>query len=195
MTAPEPPSRPRLEDLDFTSLLEPQAAAKPRQVTAAISEEGLIGQKALETNGYHVVVARERGTARAGKSVVLVVEDDDDTAQLAVRTLQRGGYATGRAADARETSNYLAKLVVPELILLDVQLPGMDGFEMLARMRAHPKLKNVPIVLFTSRSSREDVVRGLTLGADGYIAKPVAPKVLLEVVGKVLMAGGSGEPL
>lgn len=186
-----PKDAPSPADLDFTAPLDAGSALKAKPVTPAMSDEGLIGEKALRANGYHVVAARERGVKRQGKSVVLVVEDDDDTAQLAVRALQRGGYATGRAANAHEASRYMARLVIPELILLDVELPGMDGFDMLARMRAHPRLKDVPIVMFTARSTREDVVRGLTLGADGYIAKPVTPKVLLEVVGKVLMNEGA----
>jgi len=103
-----------------------------------------------------------------------------------VRALERGGYAVGRARDSMETASYLKRLVVPELILLDVELPGLDGFKMLSHLRAHPKLAAVPVVMFTSRSSREDVVRGITLGADGYIAKPIAPKTLLEIVRKVL---------
>ena len=178
---------PDLEDLDFTTLLGPSGpSVAPRPPTARDDEDALIGEQALKQQGHHVVMARERGAAREGKSVVLVVEDDADTAALAVRALERGGYAVGHAKDAKETSRYLARLVIPELILLDVELPGMNGFDMLSRLRAHPKLAHVPVVMFTSRSSREDVIRGITLGADGYIAKPVAPKVLIEVVKKVL---------
>ena len=181
------PKPPPLEDLDFVALLGPGGpSVAPKPATPEIQGEGLIGEKALKAEGYHVVLARERGVTRAGKPVILVVEDDDDTAALAVRALERGGYAVGRARDSMETATYLKRLVVPELILLDVELPGLDGFKMLSHLRAHPKLATVPVVMFTSRSSREDVVRGITLGADGYIAKPIAPKTLLEIVRKVL---------
>lgn len=181
------PKQPALEDLDFIELLGPSGpSVKPKPATPEVEGEGLIGERALKAEGYHVVVARERGTVREGKPVVLVVEDDDDTAALAMRALERGGYAVGRAKDSKETAQYLQRLVIPELILLDVELPGIDGFKMLSQLRAHPKLASVPVVMFTSRSSREDVVRGITLGADGYIAKPVAPKTLVEVVKKVL---------
>ena len=175
------PTPPDLEDLDFTELLGPAGpSVKPKPATPEVEGEGLIGERALKSEGYHVVLARE------GKAVVLVVEDDDDTAALAMRALERGGYAVGRARDSKETAAYLQRLVIPELILLDVELPGIDGFKMLSHLRAHPKLATVAVVMFTSRSSREDVVRGITLGADGYIAKPIAPKTLLEIVNKVL---------
>ncbi|HEX4763186.1 MAG TPA: response regulator [Usitatibacter sp.] len=181
------PTPPDLEDLDFTELLGPAGpSVKPKPATPEVEGEGLIGERALKSEGYHVVLARERGSAREGKAVVLVVEDDDDTAALAMRALERGGYAVGRAKDSKETAAYLQRLVIPELILLDVELPGIDGFKMLSHLRAHPKLATVAVVMFTSRSSREDVVRGITLGADGYIAKPIAPKTLLEIVNKVL---------
>lgn len=181
----QPPSN--LEDLDFTALLGAGSpAVKPAPRSARIEGEGLIGEQSLARNGYHVVVARERGDQRSGGNKVLIVEDDDDTSALAVRALENGGYVTARAASASDVSDCLATLGVPALILLDIELPGLDGFQMLAKFRAHSKLASTPVVMFTARSTREDVVRGLTLGADGYIAKPVSPKTLLEVVGQVL---------
>lgn len=184
--APSTPRSTGLEDLDYTRLLESSAGIEPAPRTTRIDDEGLIGERSLASTGYHVAIARARAKAPAGKCHVLVVEDDDDTAALAGRALQNGGYSTSRAAGARETGHLLKTLGLPDLILLDVDLPGLSGFDMLARLRVHPKLSGIPVVMFTARSSKEDVVLGLRLGADGYIAKPVKPKVLLEVVGQVL---------
>ncbi len=182
---PRPPVE--LQDLDFDDLTSPHGPRIEAAPTSPqIEEEAQIGRRRLEQAGFHVVVARERGAAHSGKGHILIVEDDDDTAALAVRTLQNGGYETLRAGGAKETEHYLRTLGIPALILLDIDLPGLDGLEMLSRLRAQPRLAAVPVVLFTGRSTREDVVRGLTLGADGYIAKPVAPKVLLQVVRQVL---------
>jgi two-component system OmpR family response regulator len=184
---------PELEDLDFTALTGPDAARlEAAPITPQITEQGLIGQQALQKVGFHLVMARRRGPPVAGKPLVMVVEDHDDTAELALHALRSGGYATMRAAGSRECSHLLTNLGVPALILLDVELEdSLDGFEMLARFRAHRRLAELPIVMFTARGSREDVVRGLTLGADGYVVKPIAPKALLEVVDTVL---GRREP-
>lgn len=184
--ASRPP--PDLEDLDFSKLTSPDApAVQPAPASPEIEGEALIGERSLKKVGYHVVMARRRGSMGGGKKLVMVVEDHDDTAELAVRALKNGGYATMRAASSRECSHLLSTLGLPSLILLDVDLPqGLGGFEMLARFRAHPRLGAIPIVMFTARGSKEDVIRGLTLGADGYVVKPIAPRTLLEVVDKVL---------
>lgn len=175
------------DDLDFTSMLDPGAPAmQPAPRTPQVESEATIGAGHLKRDGFHVVVARRRQGAPGAAGRVLIVEDDDDTASLAARALQKGGFATSRAVSAKETAHLLATLGLPALILLDVELPGLNGFEMLARLRAHPKLRRIPIVMFTARSSSEDVVRGLTLGADGYVAKPVSPARLLEAVAMVL---------
>ena len=177
---------PSLEDLDFATIAGDDApAVKPLASTPEIENEGLIGERALRSAGYHVVMARTRGSL-PGKSMVLIVEDDDDTAALAARALRNAGYATSRAGSARETAHFLGTIGIPALILLDVELPGLDGFKMLAQLRAHPRLAPIPIVMFTGKGTREDVIRGITLGADGYVVKPVKPATLVEVVGKVL---------
>ena len=182
-----PPSPKDLEDLDFPSLLGASApGVEPAPRSAAIANQGLIGEQSLQRDGYHVVVARARSGARYKGSYVLIVEDDDDTAALAARALETGGYTTARAGDAPETAQRLSERGIPALILLDVELPGIDGFKMLAQLRAHQKLASTPVVMFTSRRTREDVIHGLTLGADGYVAKPVSPRTLLEVVAKIL---------
>ena len=71
---------------------------------------------------------------------------------------------------------------LPHLVLLDVLMPEVSGFDVLNRIRKHPALQRIPVLLLTALADRKDVARGLTLGADGYITKPVLPSVLLKAV-------------
>jgi len=80
----------------------------------------------------------------------------------------------------------------PDLILLDVQLPDANGFDILARMRQHPVLKNMPVIMLTAEATREAVLKGLQGGADGYVTKPFEPDLLISAVKAVL--GLSGPP-
>ena len=74
----------------------------------------------------------------------------------------------------------------PDLILLDVQLPDANGFDILARMRHHPVLKSMPVIMLTAEATRESVLRGLQGGADGYVTKPFEPDLLITAVKAVL---------
>jgi DNA-binding response OmpR family regulator len=78
----------------------------------------------------------------------------------------------------------------PDLLLLDVILPDGDGFEVLSKMRRHPALGSMPIVMLTVRNEPGDIGRGLALGADGYITKPYTKKILTEVISRVLKREG-----
>jgi DNA-binding response OmpR family regulator len=117
---------------------------------------------------------------------ILLVEDDPDIA-LSLRTkLEReGGYdvevvADGPSGLARATE------APPELVVLDVNLPGMDGFEVCRRLRKAPATAAVPVIMLTARIGEDDRVRGLDLGADDYITKPFSPKEALARVRAVL---------
>jgi DNA-binding response OmpR family regulator len=74
----------------------------------------------------------------------------------------------------------------PDLLLLDVELPDGDGFEVLARMRRHKALSTLPIIMLTIKSDPADIGKGLALGADGYVTKPYTKSILAEVVRKIL---------
>jgi DNA-binding response OmpR family regulator len=78
---------------------------------------------------------------------------------------------------------------LPDLILLDVQLPDANGFDILTRLRQHPVLKNVPVIMLTAESTREAVLKGLQGGADGYVTKPFEPDLLVNAVKAVLGIG------
>jgi two-component system chemotaxis sensor kinase CheA len=180
------------DDLDFTSLAEEKAPAPPvREVpTPGEEKEALIGSQALGTEGFHLVATRRTGRppAAPGTQVILVVDDDLATGELAARVLRKAGYQAAVVGDPRDAARHMTKLGPPALVLLDVEMPGMGGFEFLARMRQNKYLKETPVVLFTSLSERRHIVRGLLAGADGYIAKPISGAALVSAVQAVLSA-------
>ncbi|HEX5286259.1 MAG TPA: response regulator, partial [Polaromonas sp.] len=80
----------------------------------------------------------------------------------------------------------IRKPPIPDLVLLDVMMPDADGFDILLRIRSHPALKDVPVIMLTAKASREAVLKGLAGGADGYITKPVETESLLQAVRTVV---------
>ena len=96
------------------------------------------------------------------------------------------------ATNREEIVAALRRRPVPDLALLDIRLPDADGFEVLARIRMHPILKEMPVVMMTALAARESVLTGLQLGADGYLTKPFKREVLLRVVDAVLGVHKSG---
>ena len=181
MNAPDP------TDLDFTLLTEESTPPAPvREIPTPLDEqESLIGEKALGTEGFHVIAAR-RGLASAPNGVVLVVDDDVPTAELAARVLRRAGFPAAVAGSPRDAARHMNELGPPALILLDIEMPGMNGFEFLGRMRQNRRLKDTPVILFTALAERRHVVRGLLAGADGYVAKPITGTALVAAVKTVL---------
>lgn len=106
-------------------------------------------------------------------SRVLIVEDDPDLVALVRRWLERDGHLVEHAADGAAALQALLGAPLPHLVLLDVMLPKMDGFELLQRLRAEPRTKDLPVVMVTSFSRDRDAARGRELGANDYIVKPL----------------------
>lgn len=119
------------------------------------------------------------------KETILVVDDEEDILNLVEYNLEKSGFrvhcaATGGDAvkSARETR--------PDLILLDLMLPGLDGFEVCSVLKNDTKTREIPIVMLTAKGEEGDIVRGLQSGADDYITKPFSPAVLVARVRAVL---------
>ena len=112
------------------------------------------------------------------KERILVVEDEEDIAELIQYNLQREGYRTLHAPSG-ETALKLAQREKPDLVLLDLMLPGLDGLEVCRRLKAEPQTSRIPIVMVTAKGDETDVVAGLELGAEDYLTKPFSPRVLL----------------
>ncbi|MBN2722616.1 MAG: response regulator [Deltaproteobacteria bacterium] len=108
---------------------------------------------------------------------VLVIEDDEDILELIVFNLEKEGFKVLTATTGEE--GYItASAVLPNLILLDVMLPGMDGLMVLRKLRGSDLTKNIPVIMVTARTEDIDVIVGLELGADDYITKPFSITVL-----------------
>lgn len=118
---------------------------------------------------------------------ILVVEDDDHITHVLKFMLERQGYRTRLAADGLAARKMIEEGDdVPGLILLDVMLPYIDGFEVVQLIRAQPTWKSVPIVMLTAKTMERDIVRALDAGANDYIVKPFQPNELLARVRRFL---------
>ncbi|MGD9939203.1 MAG: response regulator transcription factor [Clostridia bacterium] len=112
------------------------------------------------------------------KAHILVVEDDPDIRELLAYSLGKEGYIILQAASG-EAATRIMEDVLPDLILLDVMLPGMDGLELLRRLKSDQRFRTVPVILASAKGEESDVVAGLELGAEDYVTKPFSPRVLL----------------
>jgi pilus assembly protein CpaE len=123
---------------------------------------------------------------------ILVIDDDADTLRLVGLMLQRQGYEVILAADGPQGLQK-AEEEEPDLILLDVMMPGMDGYEVARRLRANPITANTPILMFTAKAQIDDKLTGFESGADDYLTKPTHPAELQAHV-RALLARRSREP-
>jgi chemotaxis family two-component system sensor histidine kinase/response regulator PixL len=114
---------------------------------------------------------------------VLIVEDSEGTREALALLLQAAGYTTAEAEDGRSALTYLHSHPAPRLILLDLMMPGMDGWEFLRERRKEPELARVPVVLFTA-SGGLDASAVWALGANDVIHKPASPDDLLATAGR-----------
>ncbi len=111
------------------------------------------------------------------KPVVLVAEDDEDILALVVFDLEDEGYEVLTARNGKEAIS-LAFDRLPDLILLDVAMPGLDGYEVTRRLRADESTRGTPVVLLTARAQVKDVILGFEAGANDYVTKPFRPDEL-----------------
>ena len=109
---------------------------------------------------------------------ILIVEDDDDIRELIAFNLEMSGYGILKCDNGEEAIN-LAVEHQPDLILLDVMLPGISGFDVCKKIKKNSRLQNIPVIMLTARTDDEDIITGLETGADDYITKPFRPKILL----------------
>lgn len=116
---------------------------------------------------------------------ILLIEDNDQNAYLATFLLGARGWEIVRAADG-EAGLAMAVAVQPGLILLDIQLPGMDGYQVARALRADARVARIPVVAVTSYAMAGDRERCLSAGCDGYIEKPIDPETFADEVGRYL---------
>ena len=115
----------------------------------------------------------------AGKPTVLVIEDNEEIAYLLKFMLSREGFTVVLAPDGMKASKLIDEIVPPEVVVSDIMLPYMDGYQLIAQMRGKPEWRDVPIIMLTSKSQERDITRALEAGANDYIVKPFRPKELI----------------
>lgn len=168
-----------------------------RVTASAAMSGGRVGkglEDHLESARAGVDRAREQGGNRlvdpeagagSGSATILVAEDDPVTATLLTHRLRKEGYEVRHFENGTDAHEAALDAIV-DLVVLDVRMPGMGGFELLSRLRRVPAYQHVPIILMTSMGSEEDLVRGFDLGADDYILKPFSPTELVARVRRLL---------
>ncbi len=160
----------------------------PQKALEEVKAEAASGAATLKKQGYYVRIARRAATLRklAPNEMlsVVIIDDNRNVAGFLKQFLAFENYEARIATNREEIIRELRRARPPDLVLLDVTLPDADGFDVLLRMRQHPVLKSVPVVMITAMATREAVLKGLAGGADGYITKPFDADAL----GKALTA-------
>ncbi len=191
MSAPSRP--PAGDELDFTNEPPvPPPPPPPEQVERARAEakEGI---PQLVESGFMVSIAR-RSPVRippnnGQKYSILVVEDDPDLGQLVIDIFMTAGFEMHWASNKSEINQQMNRRPAVDLVLMDIDLPDTNGLQVLRRIRSHPKLMKLPVIMMTGKSSAEDVAAGLSAGADGYVSKPFMMSGLVKAVKQVLGIG------
>lgn len=178
-------------DLDFTGVfrladlkLPPPAPPVPKE----IPRELIIGAGEIAAGHYFVNFARPRPKRNLDRSAttILVAEDDVPTRTLLNLLLTRAGYKVRLAGNGSEFIAAMNQPPLPELLILDIHLPDVNGLKILSKIRAHPRLEKLPVLLFTAHSGVDELQKGVALGADGFISKPAKAQTVMEAVEAVL---------
>jgi CheY-like chemotaxis protein len=127
------------------------------------------------------------------KGLVLIVDDHPINLKLASEVLLASDYRVVAAADAEQAQNLLITLV-PDLILMDIALPGMDGLTLTRMIKADARLRHIPVVALTAYAMRGDELKASDAGCDGYITKPIDTRSLVEQVSALIDAARARPP-
>ena len=119
------------------------------------------------------------------KRHILIVDDEEDIVELVRYNLEKASYSCTGVTTGDEAVR-TARTLLPDLIVLDLMLPGLDGLQVCSLLKNDPKTRYIPIMMLTAKGTEADIVRGLELGADDYVTKPFSPRVLVARVGAVL---------
>lgn len=178
-----------LDPGDFFSLSAPRISAS--DAGAQQNERADADAEILRQKGYCVNFARKPAEKRkiegGRKPAVLVIDDDPDICNVLQLYLRLEGFDPRIASTREEIVAAMRQPPLPDLVLLDVVLgKDLNGFDVLAKMRQHPILKNLPVIMLTAEATREAVLKGILGGADGYVTKPFSVHPLVRAVRTVL---------
>lgn len=116
---------------------------------------------------------------------VLIIDDSNVTCNLLSERIKSGGYEAISVNDGEQGLELMRK-ELPNLVILDIRMPGMDGFEVCRIAKEDPKIKHIPIIFVTTAGQKKDIDRGKELGASGYIVKPYDGRMLVEEIKKLI---------
>jgi PleD family two-component response regulator len=182
---------PEDNNLDFTHLSSAEPGPRPTRAQMADAFNiTLPGMRELRSAGCYVNIANrptQRIPPRSGDQYgVLIIDRDQGVMLLFARTLMLAGFDVRSAANRDEIIREFDKVPLPDVVLLDIGLPDLNGFDLLARIHEHPQLASVPIIVITSKLEREVVAAALARGASAYMVKPCMPEALRATVHAVL---------
>jgi CheY-like chemotaxis protein len=176
-------------DLDFAQPLFAEPKVLAEDIRRLDRDASSAGASLAKTGIY---LSPERLTNRApfakkpAHTAVLIVEDDPDQLSLADLRVSLAGYAVRAANSAKTLLSSLRSHGAPDLLLLDVELPDGNGFNILSQLRHNKSLALLPVVMLTAKDDAADIKKGLALGADGYVTKPYSKNVLVDAIKRVL---------
>jgi len=127
--------------------------------------------------------AKKPGTDSPNK--ILIIEDDVITTKIIIHILVQNNFIVGSSQDAEDGLKKVFK-EKPDLILLDIMLPGMDGYQLLTKLKAHRETSHIPVIILSSLAGERDVIKGLEKGASDYVLKPFSPQILFFKIKKTL---------
>jgi CheY-like chemotaxis protein len=119
------------------------------------------------------------------KHSILIVDDEPMTRDMLRMMLELAGYHIREAEDGLDALRQI-ETAVPDLVLLDVMMPGLDGFEVCATLRRMPETATLPVIMLSAKSAQESIQRGLAAGANKYLTKPITRQVLIDEIKELI---------
>jgi CheY-like chemotaxis protein len=172
---------------DPASIAQPERNAAPGQSTASAlggQRDFVVAQRSIHNSGQLL-----DAPANAKQSYLLVVDDSPSVRRVVGGMLKAHGWETQTARDGVEALDVIAR-ERPSAVLLDIEMPRMDGYELMATLRSDPQYRNLPLIVLTSRAAAKHQQRATQLGANAYIVKPYQDEFLLSTISDLVRRGG-----
>ena len=177
-------------DLDFTKPAPPVPLKVPSEEARRIEAQAKSAESVLASAGAWIAedrLSNRTASARLPQdTTALIVEDDPDQLALADLRVSMAGYRVRIARSARELLDELRLPAPPDILLLDVMLPDGNGFDILGKLRKHPKFALLPVAMLTAKDDPQEIAKGLGLGADAYVTKPYSKNILADTIRRIL---------
>lgn len=173
---------------DWLALMEAYLIEPPANGAAAAGEEGKSEPRPIAVNpglGFQVPEPKTAASAFADEGAILIVDDDEQNREMLSRRLRRCGYTVSSAANGLHALQ-LARSQHFDLVLLDMIMPGLDGFQVMAKMKNDPVLREVPVIMLSALDEENGIARCIEMGAEDYLSKPFNPVFLRARIGACL---------